>query len=583
MSFRTAVGGFTGIAIIALTLVATHVLEPLDRSMLGAQFTVLRAWWPQPAAREVVIVGIDEETTRQLPEPVTLWHKHLGRFLQAAAANGAAAVGVDIVLPDRSYDGIVAGHDKALFAGILAARRVTALVLALTVDSTGRPRPVYPVFIAAAGSDASGYALLPIDNDGVVRRYDERLGTDGGVVPTFAGQLARRLGASPQNGLIDFAQGGEFTYLPLHTVLAWYDAGDAQSLRQAFAGKPVLLGSVLKFEDGLVAPVNLAAWDREEVSVPGVVLHAQVLRNMLGSGLISSAPAWTLLLLCLVAALAWLVAADVKIALGAVIAGSAVIAAGSTWLLARGWHLPPAAALATLILAAGARTAYAAALEMRERRKLRHAFSGYVSPPVMDEILAGQINPELGGVTRFVCVLFSDIRGYTARSERMAPQQVIAFLNRYFEQVVNLIHARGGTVASFMGDGIIAVFGAPKPLANPCAEAFAAAREMLEYVRQFNADSRAAGEVPIEIGVGLHGGDAVVGHVGSSSRHDYTVIGDVSNVASRLEGVTKEVGYRLVCSKVVADQLSGAEAIVPLGPQSIKGHSPVEACGYDKV
>ena len=160
---------------------------------------------------------------------------------------------------------------------------------------------------------------------------------------------------------------------------------------------------------------------------------------------------------------------------------------------------------------------------------------------------------------------------------------LVEFLNRYYEQVVQLIHARGGSVVSFMGDGIMAVFGAPKPLANPCAEAFAAACEMLDYVRRFNADSRAAGEPPIEIGIGLHGGEAVVGHVGATSRHDFTAIGDVTNVASRLEGLTKEVGYRLVCSRVVAEQLPRADAGTPLGLQSIKGHSPVEAYGHDKV
>ena len=193
------------------------------------------------------------------------------------------------------------------------------------------------------------------------------------------------------------------------------------------------------------------------------------------------------------------------------------------------------------------------------------------------------LNPALGGVNKFVCVMFSDIRGYTTRSEGMRPDAVIAFLNRYFEEVVNLIHAHGGTVVSFMGDGIMAVFDAPKPLPNPCAEAFAAARAMLQHVREFNARSQAAGEAPIEIGIGLHAGEAVAGHVGSASRHDYTVIGDVTNVASRLEGVTKEVGYRLVCSKVVADQLAGSSTAVPLGPQAIRGHSPVEVYGYDKI
>ena len=171
----------------------------------------------------------------------------------------------------------------------------------------------------------------------------------------------------------------------------------------------------------------------------------------------------------------------------------------------------------------------------------------------MREILAGNLHPTLGGVKQFACVLFSDIRGYTTRSERMTPEQTISFLNGYFDRVVPIIHAHGGTVICFMGDGIMAVFGAPQPLANPCLAAFETTRAMLENLRELNADLAAKGEVPLEIGVGLHAGEGIAGHIGASVRHEYSVIGDVTNVASRLEGVTKDVGYRLACSRAVAD------------------------------
>jgi adenylate cyclase len=129
----------------------------------------------------------------------------------------------------------------------------------------------------------------------------------------------------------------------------------------------------------------------------------------------------------------------------------------------------------------------------------------------------------------------------------------------------------------------MAVFGAPKALDNPSAAAFGAAQDIMRYMHDFNARALSAGEVPIEIGVGLHAGDAVVGNVGSSSRHDYTAIGDVINVASRLEGVTKDVGYRLVYSNVVADALPASTPHVDLGLQQIKGHTPVKAYGYEKI
>jgi len=199
----------------------------------------------------------------------------------------------------------------------------------------------------------------------------------------------------------------------------------------------------------------------------------------------------------------------------------------------------------------------------------------------MDEILAGRVRPELGGTSRFVCVMFSDIRGYTTRSEDMSPEEVIRFLNRYFEQIVALIHERGGSVTSFMGDGIMAVFGAPNALENPGREAFEAGRKMLQHVARLNEQLRSEGQAPIDIGIGLHAGEAVIGHVGSSARHDYTAIGDVINVASRLESLTKDAGFRMVVSQVVAARLGESESLRALGPMAIKGHSPVDVYGYD--
>jgi adenylate cyclase len=255
----------------------------------------------------------------------------------------------------------------------------------------------------------------------------------------------------------------------------------------------------------------------------------------------------------------------------------------STLLLFHGVHLPVTAPLLTGVAALGMRNAREAMLKLRERRRLRSVFAGYVSPAVMERILAGQLHARLGGERKFVCVLFSDIRGYTAHSEQMTPEAVVRFLNRYFEEMVVLIHAHGGTITSFMGDGIMAVFGAPNTLDNPCQAAFAAGRDMLQAAGRLNARAAQTGEPAVEIGIGLHAGDAVVGHVGASSRHDYTAIGDVTNVASRLESATKEAGYRLVCAADVMRRLSPADGLAPLGAVAIKGHSPVEAYGHDRV
>lgn len=577
------VGGAIFILLLAGGLSLCGWLRPLELKLLDAQFRVLQPYGLRPVKTDVVIVGFDEETTRVLREPVTLWHPHLGRFLQAAAGAGASVIGLDVVLPDRSLEKIVPGYDRQLLTGLLIARRTTPVILALTIDPAGVTRPIYPAFLAAAGKDSAGYALLPTDADGAVRRFDERIEVNNRAVSTLVGEMARRLDKPVGAGLIDFAAGTAFNFIPLQTVLAWHDAGNTRELERAFGGKAVLLGSVLKFEDRLSAPVNLAAWDPQAENVPGVLLHAQALRNLLNDGLIQPVAWWIPLALALAAALLWLWALPPAAAYALLAAILTACIAASTLALAQGYELPVAAVMFVALITIGGRQLLATVLSLRERRRLRRAFGGYVSPPIMREILAGTLHPALGGVRQFACVLFSDIRGYTTRSENMTPEQTIAFLNGYFERVVPIIHDHGGTVVSFMGDGIMAAFGAPQALPNACAAAFDAARAMLDNRRDLNASLAATGEIPLEIGIGLHAGEGVAGHIGAAERHEYSVIGDVTNVAARLEGVTKDVGFRLVCSRAVADQLGTGAELVPLGARPIKGHTAVEIFGFDRV
>ena len=571
------------IAATTLLFDTAGLLDSSQHRLLDAQFRLLRAWFPRPAPREVVIVGVDEETTRSFPEPVALWHRHLGKFLSGMAHAKPAVLGIDIVLPDRSFDAFLPGTDKLLLGGLLDARRGYPLVIGLTADPLGKLRPIHAPFLAVVGAAGAGYVLMPVDGDGRIRRFDERLGPNGEHVPTLAGQMARHMQVEPRAGLIDFWRGAPFDYFPFHKVVQWFDSEDRSAFERAFRGKAVLLGTVLKYEDRTPAPVTLAAWEAAARDVPGVLMHGQALRTMLGSGFVQDAPRAAIIGLTAATALLWFISASSLAILCVVVVVAGLLFAVSTWLLSESWFLPLAGPFVGAALALGGRNAADTMEKLRERRRLRRSFSGYVSPAVMQEILAGRVQPELGGASKFVCVLFSDIRGYTTRSECMTPQEVIRFLNRYFEEAVRLIHARGGSVMSFMGDGIIAVFGAPKPLENPCQSAFDAARAMLEYVAVLNERFQAEGDAPVEVGFGLHAGEAVIGHVGSSARHDYSAIGDVPNVASRLEGLTKESGYRIVASRAVAEQLAERNDLSFLGPMQIKGHTPVEVFGYGRI
>ena len=179
----------------------------------------------------------------------------------------------------------------------------------------------------------------------------------------------------------------------------------------------------------------------------------------------------------------------------------AALLAIATWLLGHGRVLPVSACIGTMLIAVGARLGVDLVHQAGERRRLRRAFAGYVSPPVLEEILDGRLQPGLGGERRRVCLLFSDIRGFTTLSESMPPEQVIQLLNRYFGEWTAAIQGRQGTLDKFIGDGVMAFFGAPKPSPSPCRNAFDAARDMLDRARDASLermDDRGAGPVSKE-------------------------------------------------------------------------------------
>lgn len=190
------------------------------------------------------------------------------------------------------------------------------------------------------------------------------------------------------------------------------------------------------------------------------------------------------------------------------------------------------------------------AVSLRERQRLRDLFGAYMTSEVADALLddhgAGRTE------TRFVAILFLDVRGFTAFSSNRSPQQVVDVLNEIFAVAVDAIASNGGTVNKYLGDGFLAVFGAPVPLTEPCRAAVAAALEISNSMRALNARWVSAGMAALGIGIGIHAGEVVVGSVGSPDHKlEYTVIGDAVNVASRIEQLNKNLGTEILVSDVV--------------------------------
>lgn len=208
------------------------------------------------------------------------------------------------------------------------------------------------------------------------------------------------------------------------------------------------------------------------------------------------------------------------------------------------------------------------------RRELLEAtFEKYVSKQVLADVLKDPASIHLGGEGKEVTVFFSDIRGFTPIAEKMDPQRLVSILNRYFEVMSEEILRTGGTIDKYIGDAIMAFWGAPVEDAEQAEHAVQASLAMLEKLKELNKELVAEGCQEIAIRIGLHRGRAVVGNVGSNRRFDYTAIGDAVNTASRMEGLNKDHGTQIIISDMVRNFLKDISHWKPLGSVMVKGKS----------
>ena len=184
---------------------------------------------------------------------------------------------------------------------------------------------------------------------------------------------------------------------------------------------------------------------------------------------------------------------------------------------------------------------------LKERDNLRTTFGKYMTESVMQHLLSGRV--QLGGEEVEVTVLFSDIRSFTSISETMDAKALVALLNEYFHEMVTAVMNEGGVVDKYIGDAIMAVFGAPVPRGDDATRAVRSAVKMRERLAALNVRLAERGLPPLETGIGLHTGQVVAGNIGSERRMEYTVIGDTVNLASRLESATKELGVKVLVSE----------------------------------
>ncbi len=418
--------------------------------------------------------------------------------------------------------------------------------------------------------------------DGIYRRLRLFIGHGGRVYPALA--LAAALHADPglnlkrvpfaaDGGLnLRFYRGGSFRTYAISELI------QAQVRRQA-GEKPQLAAEGLKGKVVVIGATAAGLLDNRPTPVSavssGFELHATAIANLLGNDFIRVLDPrlqWLLALLAVAAlnlALARLGTLSAQL-LAALAAALALLGANLA-LFQAGIDLRLIPLLAGVAGCAGYDSYARYQRVRREKKFIEGAFRGYMSDSLLAEIVKNPGGLRLGGEKKLVTVFFSDLAGFTSLSEKLPPEEVVALLNTYLERMTAVIMAEGGFVNKFEGDAIMAFWGAPLADSRHAARALRAALRCQEKLQELNAEFAAAGLPRLGMRVGVNSGEVIVGNIGSRRRFEYTVIGDAVNLASRLEGINKQYGTRVVCGSLTGRLAAGEALLRRLDRVRVKG------------
>ncbi|CAO3403960.1 CHASE2 domain-containing protein [Azospirillum palustre] len=583
---------------------------------------------PAPDPSPVVVVGIDEETYRRPPfagTPQALWGPRLGTVLGAMLDGGAAAIGLDLVHP-TSVETLIPGFERDYLLTLRRGGKEGRLVLA-KVQHQSDPLMPYRGYMIAAGVNNVRSVNLVEDADGVLRRVPLTLsvaGPDGQpkAEPGMAVEVASRALKAPLERGADGSAtlagyrvpGGEGNRLLVNHATAagaipTYSLADLHACAEAgktdffvrhFKGKAVMVGTVLDVEDrklssnrwvtkpeGMNLPERCALPVMSELyvagrtrdSIPGVYIHAAAISNLIAhDALEETGPAAAASLVLLLAGLAAVVTLATRPAVAA--AGLLLLLAGWSGVAVQAFQgglvLPYLQAALAALLVFPLALGFRFAVLDRDQRHIRNAFKLYLPGSLIDDMIASGQSPSLGGEERDLSILFCDIAGFTRMSEGMEPEALVAVLNRYFTVMTDIIEAHGGFVDKYIGDAVLAVFGAPYAIDNHARAAVSAALAM----RQAMADdptllATSSGRGSNRTGIAT--GPALIGNIGSPRRFNYTVMGDTVNLASRLEGANKYYNSVLMVSGETVRHHGDPEAFRALDIVQVVGRGePVE-------
>ena len=573
-----------------LELTWLHALSPLE-NRLSDLFVRLQAQDLKPDA-DIVIVDIDDSSLASMQDTAGSWpwpRAVHGELVRGIERQQPRAIVFDILFSERDefrpdsdneFNRSLQGVSNVYFPlvrqdaemdekGAPAAQVATMLGLQRTdhADDKARIAVLPPLAIDPAHWRAGTINFLE-DADGVGRRYQLYTDAHGWLIPSLPARLAGDLGYTvpQQPGIILAWRGKPGAYKHISYADLYQDFSREHPQRPAdeLKGKIVIIGTAATgLHDMRVTPMDSL--------YPGMEILATAIDDLKNGRWMHKADegfgAGLALLLVAVLSIAFMRGKHaLKIGLG-LLAITLALLLGS-YLAAAQLLLP---VLSPLLLAWACYFVFALREYLRERQSRQQAvqmFSRFVNPHVVKELLAhGGLSG--AGESRQITIMFSDIRGFTTLSEKRTPQQVVDLLNRYFTLQVEVVFRHGGSLDKFIGDCIMAFWGAPLDDPDHARHAVEAALEMGEVLQRFK---RELGEEDssFDVGIGIHTGPAVVGLIGSEQRREYTAIGDTVNLGSRIEGLTKGVS-RILVSRATMEACGDALEFKAFGSFKVKG------------
>jgi adenylate cyclase len=538
---------------IALLLYATGLFGDTERSSVDTRFSIRGDETPRS---DVVLVLIDDTTSRELPVRFPFPRSLHAKVIDAISKEGPKAIAYDVEFLQPTKP----AEDNALINAVARAGPNKVVLADSQPDPQGRSgvfggQKILDEIGARAGNDQIGE-----DPDGVRRRVPHSVGNME-TFPLVAAEVAsgKPVTTSDMGGdsaWIDYAgPPGSYQSVPFSRVL------NGQFPPGFFKDKIVVVGAS---DPGLKDVVDTPTSGSDHL-MSGSEVNANAIATALDGFPLQSTPlALDLFLITLMGILAPLASYRLS-PVRALLLG---LAAGGLYLIAAqlafnsGRIIPVLYPMVALGLSMIGSLLVYYVREAFIRRRVRDTFARFVPEAVVGQVLAQTDDDlRLAGRRMDVTVLFSDIRGFTTFSEGRDPGEVIAILNRYHGEMTDAVMENGGTLISFMGDGIMAVFGAPIEQADHADRALESATEMLSVrLPAFNHWMREQGvEDEFQIGIGLNSGPVMAGNVGSERRLEYTTIGDTVNTASRLEGMTKGTGHSLFISESTYERLAATD------------------------